>query len=56
MPEVQNFVADQRALVELQDAFRPDVTHLHSQLPEYSTLRMPSGNKAVVSAGSLRTV
>ena len=42
MPEVQEFVSDQRSLVSLQDRFRPDVTHLHSQLPEYGTLRLPA--------------
>lgn len=42
MPEVQEFLFDQASLVALQERFVPEVTHLHSQLPEYRTLRMPS--------------
>lgn len=42
MPGVQHFLPDQEALVELQDRIRPDVTHLHSQLPDYSLVRQPA--------------
>lgn len=42
MPEVQEFLYSQEATVALQERFAPDVTHLHSQLPEYGTLRMPA--------------
>lgn len=30
------------SLIELQDKFRPAVTHLHSQLPDYARLKGPS--------------
>lgn len=39
MDEVQTTLAHLGELSELQDRFRPDVTHLHSQLPEYATTR-----------------
>lgn len=42
LPEVEHFLPDLSALRRLQDGIRPSVTHLHSQLPDYSQLRMPA--------------
>jgi len=42
MAAIEHFLPDLAALVDLQDKIRPSVTHLHSQLPDYSILRNPA--------------
>jgi len=42
LPEIEHRLPDMDALIALQNRICPDITHLHSQLPDYSRLRGPA--------------